>query len=412
MSYHVGVKDYLGLQFTTGGTHPAKQRRMRFAGSTCALLLLGCSSPPVEQGYDAQESSKYVSASSVEALNGDLSSVDPPVERLFANDPLRPEDYLKPMSCLGYYGPIGPWGPLALLGPVGDAVWNPSQYVSGDDSVAWSGWAETIDDVDGPLSADGPLGKNGPLGDAYWETLPELNDFGKQLQGGGVWTVLGPLGPLGPLGALGPLGPVGAHGLTASDSGEYVDDGGDVIRTVKVPWEGSETRTYELYENYTAEQAQSMTDNDTSFMVSSRGRRGEAQEFSMRSREAQRVTIVVVPESASMFYPQAMSVLFAAAVIGYNIPPVAPAFVYTTDDFDLEVLRDGELVAESNSAERIDWIQLSAPRDSDLVVRVTLVSSWDSWSLSPISRRYRLFVTGSTKHLRESDIRGDHQVSL
>src|SRR5262245_58544591 len=91
------------------------------------VLLLGCSSPAVEQALDASEQRRFsVSASSVEALEGDLASVEPPIEALFPGDALGPETYLKPMSCLGYYGPIGPWGPLALLGPVGDNVWNPS----------------------------------------------------------------------------------------------------------------------------------------------------------------------------------------------------------------------------------------------------------------------------------------------
>src|SRR5438105_8060009 len=148
----------------------------------------------------------YVSAQSVEALGGDLSSLAPPCR---SADPGHScDDYLSPLSALGEYGPISAYGPLGMLGPLGDNTWNASAWISaaGD----WSSWSQ---DASGPLGANGPLGPNGPLSDhAYGEVLPSINDWANQLRAGGVWTVLGPLGPLGPLGALGPLGPVGAHG--------------------------------------------------------------------------------------------------------------------------------------------------------------------------------------------------------
>ena len=89
-------------------------------------------------------------------------------------DPLAPEDYLKPMSALGFYGPIGPWGPLALLGPIGSGAWSPDAYVSGDSALGWSGWAERLAENGGPLSSDGPLGEAGPLGSYAWEALSAL----------------------------------------------------------------------------------------------------------------------------------------------------------------------------------------------------------------------------------------------
>jgi hypothetical protein len=353
----------------------------------------------------------FISAATIEGLNRSLESVKPPVEELFPSDPLRPEDYLKPMSCLGFYGPIGPWGPLGLLGPVGKASWNPSVYVSGSSAVAWSDWAEELADSRGALDVDGPLGSRGPLGRSYWEELPSINDFGKQLQAGGVWTVLGPVGPLGPLGPLGALGPIGAHGFSTDDLGNYLDDAGELVRTVDVPWDEDETRTYELFEQYEEEYALSLSDNDTSFMVS--GGTSNQDEYQLVSSSAQFVTVAVVPESASMFLPQAMGVLFAAASIGYDEPVVAPISSLTTDDFDLELLDEsGKVVAASASRKFPDWIQMVVPKGKVLRARVSLHSTWDTFGASRISGRYRLIVTGSTKHIGKTDIRGDHQIKL
>ncbi|MFG1953636.1 hypothetical protein [Micromonospora sp. NPDC048830] len=74
---------------------------------------------------------RYVSATSVEALHGDLSTVSPAVRTTYPGDPLLPADYVKPMGPLGHYGLIGPWGPLGVAGPVGDTVWHPSAWITG-----------------------------------------------------------------------------------------------------------------------------------------------------------------------------------------------------------------------------------------------------------------------------------------
>jgi hypothetical protein len=378
-----------------------------------AVLASGCGSAeePAAVVGEAQAATRFfVSASTIEALDGSLASVKPAVEELFPADPLLPEDYLKPMSCLGYYGPIGPWGPLGLLGPLGRDGWTPAAYVSGKKSVAWSEWAKELDDVEGPLSADGPLGSNGPLGAAYWETLPSINDFGEQLQAGGVWAVLGPTGPLGPLGALGPLGPIGAHGLSTDDAGNYVADDGSVVRTIDVPWDAETTRRYELFEEYDAEHARAMSDNDASFMASAWLSSSKVHEYAFASRDTQFVTVVVVPESASMFLPQAMSVLFAAAAIRFDTPAIAPVPSMTTDDFDLEILADGAPIAESTTDDMVDWVHVRVPKGKKLSARVTRKSTWDPFGVSPISGRYRIYVTGSTKHISKTSIRGGHQI--
>src|SRR5690606_28630535 len=99
----------------------------------------------------------------------------------------------------------------------GKEMWNPAKWISG--TVGWSRLAEILGWWNGPMSEWGPLGPEGPLSEtAYCHTLPLLGDnsgltFSKQLQAGGLWTVLGPAGPLGPLGPLGPWDPP-AHTAT------------------------------------------------------------------------------------------------------------------------------------------------------------------------------------------------------
>ncbi|THB69739.1 MAG: hypothetical protein D6B28_10855 [Gammaproteobacteria bacterium] len=313
----------------------------------------------------------YVSASSVESLNGSLTSVSPAV-----NTPSNAADYLDDSSALGYYGPIGSYGPLGMLGPIGDNTWNVSYWISavGD----WSEWSDEMTDHGGPLSEQGPLGPNGPLSyNAYNYDLPAINDFSKQLQTGGVWTVLGPAGPLGALGPLGPLGPIGAHGYATDYDGRYVEN--DVeVRTVDVPYQGS-VRTYELVENYDEGYAKSKTDNDTSFMVEGyiAWPYSEVDSYTIHSATSQYVTVLVLPE-------------------------------YTLDDFDM-VIKDseGNVIATSNSGDYVDWIQLPVEANTALTIEVELYSTGHY-----LTKDYRLFVTGSTEHINTSDITGNHQVAL
>ncbi len=311
----------------------------------------------------------YVSARSVEALNGSLASVAPAVVT-----PYDAADYLDDDSALGYYGPIGSYGPLGMLGPIGDNTWNVSYWMSavGD----WSEWSQDLTDHGGPLSEAGPLGPNGPLSDqAYNYDLPAINDFGKQLQAGGVWTVLGPVGPLGALGPLGPLGPIGAHGYATDYDGRYVAN--DVeVRTVDVAYDGG-VRTYELVENYDESYAKSKTDNDTSFMVEGYicWPYSETDAYTFTSEAAQYVTIMVLPE-------------------------------YTLDDFDFVVKdAEGNVVADSNSGDYVDWVQIPVSANTTLTVEVELYST-----AHYLTKDYRLFVTGSTEYINSSDITGDHQV--
>ncbi|MBZ4416724.1 hypothetical protein [Myxococcus sp. RHSTA-1-4] len=314
---------------------------------------------------------KYVSASSVEALNGSLSSVQPAVLT-----PSNAASYLSSSSALGYDGPLGPYGPLGMLGPIGDNMWNPSYWISaiGD----WSDWSDDMTDLGGPLSEAGPLGPTGPLSaTAYWVDLPAINDFGKQLQAGGVWTVLGPVGPLGALGPLGPLGPVGAHGYATDSDGRYVHNSVE-MRTVSVPYSGS-TRVYGLYEKYTESYAKTKTDNDTSFMVEGyiAYPYDEIDSYPFYSGESQFVTILLTP-------------------------------LYALDDFDLYVSdQTGQVLAYSSSGPFVDYVQVKVPANTLLVAHVQLYSTGHY-----LTKDYRLYVTGSTQHINTTDITGNHQVPV
>lgn len=404
---------------------------------SATLALVGCAEAPADSPAEEVVPEKaaptlggkadgfdggglpYSATSTVEALDGDLGSMDPAVGG-------RAGLYLRPMSALGYYGPVGPYGPLGLLGPVGDGVWSPSRYVSGD--LGWHVWSDLLDAADGPLGPDGPLGRKGPLNPDEWVTLGGAEDapvyddgFRTHLGPGGVFAVLGPAGPLGALGPLGPLGPVGAHGLETDADGRFVDTAGDVQRTVDVEWEaGGEVRTYGLFEHYPEDTAERMDDNDTSFMVSGEIRRagGEADAFTFHSTEAQWLTVTVVPHYARLTYAQAMSVLFQAALVGYTTPAGLGAYPWiynhraTFDDFDLElevVGPDGSDLgtARSVSGDRVDWLHLRVPAGAKLQARVTLYYAWKAvWrSVAP---QYRLLVVGSTKHLKTAPITGDH----
>lgn len=322
-----------------------------------------------EAGWDGKEDGSriVVTASSVEALRGDLSSVSPPCRT--ADPGHTCADYLSTGSALGDYGPLGAYGPLGSLGPLGSNAWNPSYWIS-----AAGDWSDQVDAVDGPLGASGPLGPDGPLGDvAYNETLPSINDWAKQLQAGGVFTVLGPLGPLGALGALGPLGPVGAHGFAPDDGGRYMN-GSRVVRTIRTSYAAEPFELVELYDEPTAK---SITTPDTSFVATGEAPRGEVDVYPAKSQRAQFVTVLLVPEKQ-------------------------------LDNFDLTI-KDGagRVIATSTSSGYIDWIQLYAPKGGSMKIEVSLAASGHF-----LSKTYRLYVVGAGSRFASTDITGAHQLSL
>ena len=361
--------------------------------------------PTVEgaAGKSDSASSKafYISASSLERLNGSLATVKPAVQNADASH--SPEFYLDRDGPLGAIGPLSAWGPLGALGPLGDATWNPSWWLSAIPTAVWDEWCEDLGGT-GPLSEQGPLGPSGPLSAASYKALAAWpneaghnNDFVKQLQTGGVWSILGPLGPLGALGPLGPLGPVGAHcargarGFEPNAAGDYVTGAGKIVRTVAVPYAGK-SRTFELLESYTEARAKAMKDNDTSFMVlgSLDVTVAESDTFAFKSRVTQYVSLLVVPENA-------------------------------LSDFDLELLdAKGKVVARSNSDGRqvlAFGVPITTGHYVDFITsRMASGSRWSARVTAKTTNRvfpgYRLIVVGSTGDFKTTDIKGAHQIGL
>jgi hypothetical protein len=361
------------------------------AGTIAAgILATGCSSAPGEVGTGAASTAGggmvVVTASQVQGMKQKLTGVQPPVRT-----PSSPAQYLDPSSCLGGIGPISAWGPLGAFGPVGDNSWNASAWIS----PAFSAWGSWFSEVSGPLTGDGPLGPSGPLGDqAYNQTLPGINDFSRQLQAGGVWTVLGPLGPLGPLGALGPLGPTGGFGtvgLTINSNGAYVDGSGNPVRTITINDDsGNAYRTYGYFEKYTkayAQQWSEPTPNDTSFMVvDALSDESGADAYAFTSAEAQFITVLVTAENG-------------------------------LSDFDLEVDDSSNNAYVSNSdggsslfgllpvatGNYIDFVQIQVAAGETLTAKVTAKSVFSG------APNYRLFVVGSTKSIDTTSISGPQQ---
>ena len=189
-------------------------------------------------------------------------------------------------------------------------------------------------------------------------------------------------GVAGALGPLGYTGQVGGHGLKKDADGAFVDAEGAVQRTVDVAG-----KKFELFEFYDKDYAQSLANNDTSWMVRAKAE-GGGDEFGFSSNSDQVVTLMVSPENIK-------------------------------DAFQIEVLdAAGKVIAKSDSDNLVNWIQLPASAGDNLKVRVqqrpftgknTLLSSYVEAMVAPIvlsfgwlsnkpmndKDTYRLFVVGS-----------------
>lgn len=347
----------------------------------CTAAVFGNSLPAAAAGWEGDYTPGnlyYTSAALVQALNGNVSSIQPPID----NNKIPGGSaafYLGPTGPLSGYGPLGPWGPLGMLGPVGTNMWNPSYWISG--WMDWSDWAQYVTGIGGPLGPSGPLGEDGPVGSAYYDApVFDTNDFAVQTRALGLWTALGPISQLGALGPLGPLGPTGAHGYLKNSNGQYTDDG-QVVRDVTMWYNDAHTvqRTYELYENYTESFAKSMTDNDTSFMVEGMANAFDRTDtYTFTSAQDQVVTLLVLNSNT--------------------------ADVYLSNDFDLTVTDEAgnQLITSALSGNWSDWIQMKVPANTTLKVQVKLATP-----VPVLFPGYRLFVTGSTQYVNKTEITGD-----
>lgn len=306
---------------------------------------------------------QYMTASTVESLNSNLSGIYPAVESSLAS-------YLGINSALGYLGSISQLGPLGPLGPLGTNAWNPSAWISG--AYSWNSYFSTIN---GPLSASGPLGQNGPYTTAnyYQGNVFSENQFAANTRAFGLWSILGPIGPLGAVGALGPLGTIGATGLVRNPlTGQFVNGTGSVVRSLSVPYTTTTNRNFDVYENYVQSFAMQMPDNDTSFMVEGSLGFNSSNSYTINSSQDQIVTVLAVPDTTLM-----SDIIYVG--------------VYTTT---------GKLIALSNSNAYINYVEFTAPKGS-YIVKITK----SAYSLSPL---YRLYVTGSYSYLNQYYIKGNY----
>jgi len=314
--------------------------------------------------------SYYSSASLVDNMDGDLSSVVPMPKNcggLFSCS-----FYTSSSSCLGANGPIGGYGPLGSLGPIGTNLWNPSYWISG--AFDWSNYSQDITGMGGPLSENGPLGKNGCLG-LWYNKLPSINDFALHLKTFGIWSVLGPASALGALGALGPLGPIGAHGLISNFNGDYIDSNNYIVRNVTIKYDSRTSRMYPLYEQYTRERAIALGDTqDTSFMTTGDNDGDKWDVYTFTAAKSEVITILVVP-------------------------------IYTLDFFNVVLsVKGGKVIAKSDSHNYINWIHFANTVPGQ---RYTISVQLGATSQF-FAHTYRLFVTGDCGYLPSSSFKGKY----
>ncbi len=311
-------------------------------------------------------------------------------------------------EALKHSGPLGSRAPLGPDGPLGQKAWNPSYWMQLFGS--WSGLSKDLAKVGGPGSELGPLGSYGPASKQSLELLlKSMGPMAAELNAGGLFTALGPLGPLGALGALGYLGKVGGHGFVQDKNGHFVDDAGGQQRTTSVEYQGQK-RSYELVELYSEAQADQLGNNDSSWMIRGTLAPGDKEDtFAFTSAKEQLITLTAVPENGK-------------------------------DIFTLELLDDqGKVIAESNSKDLVNWIQIGADEARNLQVRVrreetasqkpSLVNSYIDTMLMPLKLMsasmkpwlgqsatkesgnfgYRLVATGSNQQVNQELTSGPHQ---
>lgn len=298
---------------------------------------------------------------------------------------------------LTYYGPIGAYGPLSSYGPIGASAWEPSDWTEVWEDVYGTFFSEFdfFADADGSLSIAGPLGPDGPYTTtAYCDTLPSINDFGKHLQAGGIWSVLGPAGPLGPIGPLGPLGPNGsAAQLYPPDSnGNFIDPKtAKIVSSINIVQNDGKTlyRTYPLYELYNASYALGRV-NDMSWLATSGSISGsDHQVWQTQSAFDQTVSVVAIMNQASIYNLEHLSI----SITDKNTGLVITANQETSD--------------LNPSIQYVNQVFFRATEGHNYSIAVSATEKNNKETIS-----YRIIVTGSTEYLNKTDISGDHQTNI
>lgn len=328
---------------------------------TLSITILGLA---LANAYDVNENwqddysnIKYITASSIEKLDKDASSILPKVDDTNIV-------YLHQDGPLGKYGPTGSKGPLGKNGPMQKLKpFKPKSF-----NLLFN---EYIKKFYGPLSEHGPLSELGPYKENkyYKGELFEYNNLATQLRALGLWSVLGPIGPFGPVGALGPLGPVGDHGYSKDKQGNYIDKNNNIVTKIDAAFDSKSSREFDLYELYSPKYASSKKDLDTSFAtVGSLGDKID-DSYIINSDQKQIITILATPNH-----------------------------LFNQFNVELYDARDN-LIAKSDSHNYINFIQFLAPKSTSYIVKITSPDKSDE---------YALYVTGSTKYLNKYNISGDH----
>ncbi len=339
-----------------------------------------------------------------QGLDLSINNVDPKVEAssnfiqprwyLSENIALPPYYWSGPLT---YYGPIGAYGPLSSYGPIGASAWEPADWTEVWEDAYGSLFSELdyFVDANGPLSISGPLGPNGPYTTtAYCNTLPAINDFGKHLQAGGIWSALGPAGPLGPIGPLGPLGPNGtAAQLYPPDSnGNYIDPKtAEVVSAINIYQNDGKTlyRTYPLYELYNANYALGRV-NDMSWLATSGSISGDDQQvWQTQPTFDQYVSVVTIMNQASIYNLEHLSI---------SITDKHTGFVITANQSTSEL---------NPSIQYVNQLFFRATAGHNYSIAVSATENNNQKTIS-----YRIMVTGSTQYLNQTDISGDHQTNI
>lgn len=316
---------------------------------------------------DDYSKTKIVTASSIEKLNENVSSINPIVD-----DYSKP--YLKKNSALGTKGPISAFGPLGLLGPIGTKTPIDPNYWVNILNVFLAPFSEYFSSFYGSNSTDSPLGHNGPYTEKnyYYGDLFLENNFAVHLRALGLWNILGTTGPLGPVGALGVLGPVGSHGFKSNSNGQYIDKQNNIVTETNILLDYNDnTRTFPLYEYYDNAYALSTSDLDTSFVTKGKLKtKASVDEYPINNTQDQILSILVVP-------------------------------INVLDHFNIELDdSNGNVIANSNSKDYINFIILTAQKNTSYTIKVsTEENSYYG---------YFLYVTGSTKYLNKYNISGDY----
>ncbi len=284
----------------------------------------------VEAGGWAKVGARILSSNDVEDA---LKSGD------FSKFPIKPDPELLPLyrslaAALSAHGINGTNGNGGRLGPNGDDPWNPSELMRaiGD----WSDSAKKLNQSGGPGSKQGVFGDESPLGDRY-KMLDALG--AGQTAPGGLFDDVGPLSRAGALGDTGPLSGVGIHGFGQDLHGNFVSGRG-VERTVELETPAGK-KSFELFENYDAETARKMKDNDASWKIRGGLKPSDSRghTFTFNVKKGQLVKLQASSESLS-------------------------------DTFQIELLRGGKVIAKADSKTVLASLRFQAESDGKLQVRI------------------------------------------